>query len=354
MLVDIVPNHVGVATPHLSVWWWDVLTNGPASVHAHAFDIDWEAGGGKLRLPILGDEDEPELRIDDGELRYYDHRFPLAPGSADDGASATEVHRRQHYELMSWRRADQDLNYRRFFAINTLAGIRVELPEVFEASHREIVSWVDEGLVDGLRVDHPDGLADPERTSIVADATGGVPVRVEKILEGDEPLPAHWRVVGTTGYDALATIDRLFVDPSAREVLGGRRGADLIHDTKRAVADGMLNSEVRRLVRAPSMSADPHAVDAVAELLACFPVYRSYLPLDMSHLDDAAADAVRRRAELTATIDAVVTLLADRGATRGRPLPADLGDGDGQGGRGLRVLPVHPARNAHRGRRRSG
>ncbi len=132
VLVDIVPNHVGVATPHLSVWWWDVLTNGPASVHAHAFDIDWEAGGGKLRLPILGDEDEPDLRIDDGELRYYDHRFPLAPGSADDGAPAAEVHRRQHYELMSWRRADQDLNYRRFFAINTLAGIRVELPDVFD------------------------------------------------------------------------------------------------------------------------------------------------------------------------------------------------------------------------------
>ncbi len=224
VLVDIVPNHVGVATPHLSVWWWDVLAHGPASVHAQAFDIDWVAGDGKLRLPILGDEDDPDLRVEDGELRYFDHRFPLAPGSADDGAPAAEVHRRQHYELMSWRRADQELNYRRFFAINTLAGIRVELPDVFDASHREIVSWIDDGLVDGLRVDHPDGLADPGGyLHRLAEATGGVPVWVEKILEGDEPLPAHWPVAGTTGYDALAAIDRAFVDPAAGEMLGRRR-----------------------------------------------------------------------------------------------------------------------------------
>src|SRR6478735_7944210 len=86
VLVDIVPNHVGVATPAISRWWWDVLRHGPSSAHAAAFDIDWEAGGGKLRLPVLGDEDEPPLRVEDGELRYYDHRFPLAPGTADDGA----------------------------------------------------------------------------------------------------------------------------------------------------------------------------------------------------------------------------------------------------------------------------
>jgi len=88
VLVDLVPNHVGIATPRLSAWWWDVLTHGQASEHAAAFDIDWDAGGGKVRVPVLGDEPHPDLRVEDGELRYHDHRFPLAPGTATDGASA--------------------------------------------------------------------------------------------------------------------------------------------------------------------------------------------------------------------------------------------------------------------------
>ena len=230
---------------------------------------------------------------------------------------------------MCWRRADHELNYRRFFAINTLAGMRVELPAVFDASHAEIVSWVRDGLADGLRVDHPDGLADPGGyLDALAAATDGAYVLVEKILEGDEPLPAHWRTAGTTGYDALATFDRLFVDPAAGPVLDALdaevRGdaappswLDMIHDTKRAVADGILNSEVRRLVRelrrdgVDGASTDDQLADALAELLACFPVYRSYLPLGEHHLRAAAADAVRRRPELAATIDAVVTHLAD-------------------------------------------
>ena len=87
VLVDIVPNHVGVATPAISRWWWDVLRDGVDSAHAAAFDIDWEAGGGRVRIPVLGDEACPELRVEDGELRYFDHRFPIAPGTADDGAA---------------------------------------------------------------------------------------------------------------------------------------------------------------------------------------------------------------------------------------------------------------------------
>ncbi len=174
ILVDIVPNHVGVATPTANAWWCDLLTHGRSSRYAEAFDIDWDFGNGKVRIPVLGDEDERDLRVEHGELRYHDHRFPLAPGTADDGASAEEVHRRQHYELVNWRRADADLNFRRFFAVNTLAAVRVEVPWVFEESHHEIVRWVADGLVDGLRVDHPDGLFDPgEYLDAVADATGG-------------------------------------------------------------------------------------------------------------------------------------------------------------------------------------
>ena len=145
------PNHVGVATPALSVWWWDVLGKGRASEHAAAFDVDWDVAGGRLRLPVLGDGDDElaALRVEDGELRYYDNRFPIAEGTLTDpgGNDPKSVHARQHYELMNYRRADAELNYRRFFAVNTLAGIRVELPEVFESSptSRSGAGWTGDG-----------------------------------------------------------------------------------------------------------------------------------------------------------------------------------------------------------------
>src|SRR5688572_15864826 len=214
VLVDIVPNHVGVATPAESVWWWDLLEHGRKSVRADAFDVDWAAGNDRIRIPVLGDDDQesPGGRIDnltlvDGELRYHDNRFPVAPGTADDGADANTVHGRQHYELVSWRMADHELNYRRFFAVNTLAAIRVEDPTVFADSHVEIKRWFDEGLVDGLRVDHPDGLRDPKGyLDDLARLTGGAYVLVEKILEPGEKLPTSWATAGTTGYDALAEL----------------------------------------------------------------------------------------------------------------------------------------------------
>lgn len=334
LLVDIVPNHVGVASPLESVWWRDVLTHGRSSRFAEAFDIDWEAGGGKVRIPVLGDEEEPELLVAGGELRYHDHRFPLAPGSADDGAPPAEVHARQHYELINWRRADAEVNYRRFFAVNTLAGIRVEIPWVFEESHAQIVRWVRKGIADGLRVDHPDGLADPGGyLDSLAAATDGTYVLVEKILERDEQLPAVWAAAGTTGYDALADIDRVLVDPAGRptlDALDARLRDDqappswsqLIHDTKREIADGTLRSEVLRLerdlgsaVQSTRPAGRPPAIsstaDALAELLACFPVYRSYLPIGLEHLQEAARAAKEHRPDLSSTVDALIPVLAD-------------------------------------------
>ncbi|WP_210480915.1 malto-oligosyltrehalose synthase [Naasia sp. SYSU D00948] len=333
VLVDIVPNHVGVATPVHTRWWWDVLTHGRDSRYAEAFDIDWDFGGGKVRLPVLGSGDDlPQLTLaegDDGlELRYYDHRFPVAPGTGSQGDDPVAVHERQHYELVDWRRADYDLNYRRFFAVNTLAAVRVEVPRVFAESHEEIVRWVREGLADGLRVDHPDGLFDPGTyLDDLAEATGGAYVLVEKILEGDEQLPRSWKTAGTTGYDALADIDRILVDPEGEapltaldaELRGGEQvdWHQLIHDTKRDVADGILHSEVLRLDRevadAIARGEEPSDAvsDAIAELLACFPVYRSYLPEGREHLEEAAALARRHRPDLAETIDALLPILAD-------------------------------------------
>lgn len=331
ILVDIVPNHVGVADAAQNPWWWSLLRLGRESPHADAFDVEWELTGGKVRLPVLGGTVEEaaaagDLRVDGDELRYFEHRFPLAPGSADDGADALAVHGRQHYELVNWQRADAELNYRRFFAVNELAGVRVERPDVFDATHAEIVRWVRDGLADGLRVDHPDGLAAPgDYLDRLAEATGGAYVLVEKILEGDEPLPPHWRTDGTTGYDALADVDRVLIDPAgeaALDALDARLRAEtgidgpsdwheLIHGTKRGIADGILRSEVLRLER---MLPDPrpaNAADALAELLACFPVYRSYLPAGREHLGEAARLARGHRPDLAASVDALLPVLAD-------------------------------------------
>jgi (1->4)-alpha-D-glucan 1-alpha-D-glucosylmutase len=274
----------------------------------------------------------------------------------------------EHYELVSWRRGDSELNYRRFFTITTLAGVRVEEPRVFAESHREIARWFAEGLVDGLRIDHPDGLLDPARyLEELATLVGGAYVVVEKILEPGEQLPASWATAGTTGYDALGLIDRVLVDPAGQaplEALESRlRGApvswpDLTHDTRRVVADVSLRAEVRRIARAlvekgahaeppaekgthaeplveegthaePLVEEGAHAEplveegalapvskpgeleDAVAEVLANFPVYRSYLPLGREHLDAALRDARTRRPDLTTTLDALEPLLSD-------------------------------------------
>ena len=316
VLVDIVPNHVGVQTPAHNAWWWDVLLHGRSSRYAEAFDIDWEYSP-KLRIPVLGDD--PSLSVADGQLDYFGLRFPIAPGTGE--GTPEEVHARQAYELVDWRRADAELNYRRFFAVNSLAGIRVEVPWVFEESHREIVRWFDEGLVDGLRVDHPDGLLDPGGyLDDLATATGSAYVLVEKILEGDERMPAHWQAAGTTGYDALGDIDRVLVDPRGRVRLdrledalhdesAAPKWADLIHDTRRGIADGILRSEVLRIARL--VPAVPDAAAAIAELTACFPVYRSYLPYGVEHLDAAASDAARRRPDLVPTLDVLLPLLSD-------------------------------------------
>ncbi len=165
VLVDIVPNHIGVEGPEVAnPWWQSLLDEGQDSPYADHFDVDWDYGDGRLVVP-----------------------------SAENSG---------------------DLNYRRFFTISTLAGVRVEDPTVFEETHVEIRRWFDEGLVDGLRIDHPDGLRDPEGyLRDLSELTGGAYCLVEKILEPGEALEDEWSCDGTTGYDALGWIDRVLDRP---------------------------------------------------------------------------------------------------------------------------------------------
>lgn len=384
ILVDIVPNHQGVAAPAQNPWWADVLTHGQGSAHAAAFDIDWAFGRGRVRLPVLGAEldevvaageitvappgdaevggaadaeemadaedaaaaghphhppspREPDADAPFGTARYFDLVLPLAPGTAplratNDPTAVRDVLARQHWELVFWRREAELLNYRRFFTVTSLAGVRVELPAVFDALHVEVLRWMREGLVDGLRIDHPDGLADPGGyLDRLAAQTGGAYTVVEKILEPGEELPGWWATDGTTGYDALGEIDRVLVDPAGaaplRELDADLRGApvswaDLIAGTKRAIADTSQAAEVGRIVRtlpaACGIPADT-ARDAVAELLAAFGVYRAYLPAGDEHLAAAHEVAVRRRPDLAEPVAEVVRLVrADPGGELAR------------------------------------
>ena len=322
VVVDIVPNHQGVAEPQQNPWWWSLLAEGRESRYADAFDVDWEAGHGKVLIPVLGDGDEDlsALTVQDGTLRYYENVYPLADGTWSEGDDPAEVHGRQHYELVNWRRGDSELNYRRFFTVATLAGVRVEDRVVFDESHAEVARWFREGLVDGLRIDHPDGVRDPRGyLEMLGDVTGGAWTVVEKILEPGEHLPSDWRTAGTTGYDSLGWIDRVLTDARGHYELasldtklrGGTpaRWDELIHETKRRMADHGLAAEIHRLVR--ELPEDfPHGAEAsydgLAEIAANFPVYRTYLPEGAEHLRGAVAAARERRADL----DGVLTDLA--------------------------------------------
>ena len=203
LIVDIVPNHVGVDKPEQNAWWWDVLRHGQSSAYASFFDIDWELGDGRIVLPLLGsDDDVADLSVDGDLLRLGDLALPLAPGTGD--GTGPEVHDRQHYRLTGWRNGVT--GYRRFFSITSLAGLRQEDRTVFDTSHAEVARWFADGLVDGVRIDHPDGLADPTgylgwlRKLSGPDAW----IVIEKILAVDEALDPsstggrHHRIRRTT------------------------------------------------------------------------------------------------------------------------------------------------------------
>ncbi|HET9257150.1 MAG TPA: malto-oligosyltrehalose synthase [Pseudonocardiaceae bacterium] len=314
LVVDIVPNHLGVADPAANPAWWDVLRHGPSSRFATWFDII----GWPLRLPVLADKADAlaDLRVEGELLRYYEHSYPLAPGTADLG-DPQRVHEAQHYRLVSWR---ADVGYRRFFAVSDLAAVRVEDPEVFAATHAEILRWVAAGEVDGLRVDHPDGLTFPgDYLRQLRSHAPDTWIVVEDILQPGEEVPRSWPVAGTTGYDALAEVDGVLIDPAGEKALTAldteltgvaTDWPRLVHECKLDVATGMLGPELRRLARlAPAI---PGVADALAEVLACFPVYRSYLPEHgMDQLDLALESAQCGRPDLANALDGLAARLRD-------------------------------------------
>ncbi|MGA5168406.1 MULTISPECIES: malto-oligosyltrehalose synthase [Streptomyces] len=340
LVVDLVPNHMAAAPRHNRALW-EVLREGPSSPYARWFDIDWAAGGGKLLLPVLpgrlGDE-LAAMRVEGGTLRHGEQEFPLRPGTED--LPLPELLDAQWYRPAWWRLARTELNYRRFFTISDLIAVRVEDEEVFEATHAKIVELVRDGVVQGLRIDHPDGLADPEAyLRRLRRATGeDCWIVVEKILTGEERLPARWPVAGTTGYDALRHVDGLFVDGTGAAELAdayrrfagpaGDRGGHWEATARRAaykVVTHQLASEVAYLTRTAEAvcAADPALRDhapwalraAVRELLIRVPVYRPYGPGAEDVLTEEAAEEARATfvvPEEAAAVDVVRDLALGR------------------------------------------
>ena len=346
VIVDVVPNHMAVPTP---AWHnhalWSVLKDGPQSPYAAWFDVgDLEEGSGIL-MPVLGSRigsvlTAGELTVDTmvvptepeaGEqhvLRYYEHVFPIRTGT--ESLPLTELLDRQFYRLSYWRVADEELNYRRFFDVDTLAAVRMEDPEVFEATHRVLLDLIAEGHVDGLRIDHPDGMADPRGYfRQLHAATGGAWVAAEKILEGEEQLPQDWPIAGTTGYDAAWRIHALLVDPAGSEPLGtvmneltgDNRGelSAMIAESKRQIIATSLYAEVYRVASLlrelceEDVRLRDHTFraleDCVVELLVAFDRYRAYV------VPGEAPSTTSERALLEAAEAARGQLDADRHET---------------------------------------
>ena len=430
-IADFVPNHMGINDPQ-NVWWQDVLENGPSSLYAPYFDIDWRPLKtdlhDKVLLPILGDQygrvlerGELRVRFDGGSfsLTYFDHVFPIAPGTyryilelalenlaefrEEDFyaefqsiltaleylprrtetdperikerarekeiikkrlerrcAEAPQVQRgiekavetinghigdprsfdrldellnAQSYRLAFWRVAAEEINYRRFFDVNDLAAIRVELPEVFDAVHKLLFELVASGAVTGLRIDHPDGLYRPleyfEKLQMRCAKALRVPLPkeeraiyliVEKILTGEEQLPQNWPVHGTTGYGFANQVAGVLVDHNAEGAIAkifkrfighSLHFGHLVYAKKRLVMRISLANEVNVLGTMVDRLSEQNRwfrdytlealARAVRETIACFPVYRTYLepgkPVseeDRAVIERAVAAAKRR------------------------------------------------------------
>jgi (1->4)-alpha-D-glucan 1-alpha-D-glucosylmutase len=438
-VLDFVPNHMGIAEP-LNQWWMDVLENGPSSMYAPYFDIDWHPLKSdlhdKVLLPILSDQygrvlerGELRVRFEEGAfyLSYHDRKLPIAPGTyryilkialqnlaeykdqdfyaelqsivtaleylprhtetdprriaervrekeivkrrlerrcaeapevqqaienalrqingkpgdARSFDALDEVLNAQSYRLAFWRVAAEEINYRRFFDVNDLAAIRMELPEVFDEAHKLLLDLVRAGAVTGLRIDHPDGLYLPQEyfeklQRRCAEALGmalpkdgrAVYMIVEKILTGGERLRKDWPVHGTTGYDFANQVTQLLIDSSAETEMTKTFHRFLGHSLHFGHLTYAKKLLVMRLALANDVNVLGNMVDrlseqnrwyrdftlealarAVRETIACFPVYRIYLapgrPVsdeDRQVVERAVAAAKRRNPALEESV----------------------------------------------------
>lgn len=301
LILDIVPNHMSTSLENR--WWRDVIEHGKQSRYARYFDIDWSR---PLTLPFLGDTFEAELEkgairlhrdsvTNKAALVYYDTAYPLNPGTWDENKSIAELHEAQSWRLMSWREAPKQLSWRRFFEITGLVGVRVEDEQVFHDTHRLILELVHDGTVDGLRIDHIDGLADPlGYLQRLRQATGpDCYITVEKILAKGEQLPAEWPVSGTTGYEFIASLAEVLVDDNSLERLEKVHNETLgvtvdrqnaLRDAKGLMTDRNFEGEFTTLLNLARDLAQHNGVEiqtddihhALRELLIAFPVYRTY------------------------------------------------------------------------------
>lgn len=335
LLLDIVPNHM--ATDPDNAWWWDVLQHGRESPWAGWFDIDWEAPQcrGKLLAPFLEKHYADALRCGDIRLRHTSSRgfhvtahevpYPLAGGVPETGADIDEVLRAydpaspegrrrlhelleaQHYRLSWWRCAADAINWRRFFEVSGLIGVRVERDDVFEAVHRLPLQLYAQGVLDGLRVDHVDGLARPleycrRLREAMVQARGGIDgdstpwVVVEKILAEGETLDERWAVSGTTGYDFMSDAAAVLHDGRGEAVLtdgwmqiakDDRPAEEWVVAARKQMLERHFAAErnalLDALVRLAGETVDTRdwtraAIGRVLDaLLRHFPTYRSYV-----------------------------------------------------------------------------
>lgn len=361
LILDIVPNHM--ATHSGNAWWWDVLQHGPDSAYAAWLDIDWQSSQpgltGKVLAPFLDKHygqalasGDIRLVLDkaagDFQIDACGARYPLAPGSlpseGQDLRQVLALHdsrlvhgqqrlhgllERQHYRLSWWRCAADTINWRRFFEISELIGVRVEQQQVFDAVHALPLRLFAEGLIDGLRVDHVDGLAEPiaycrQLFQALKQRAALRPVGlrhdepwliVEKILADGETLDDRWQVNGTSGYDFMDQVAAVLHDPAGEPLLtahwqavadDARSIRSFVHDARCVMLQRHFVAERKGLLRALSRLArtsvqtrdwtSEQIARVLDELLTVFHVYRTYAqPGGRSDADTACFDQVLQK-----------------------------------------------------------
>lgn len=313
-LQDIVPNHMAYHPDN--AWLMDVLEKGKDSDFASFFDIDLQKGDGRLMVPFLGEDLEEAIAIQKLKLmgingKYYlnygESNWPVNAETAktlstqalrkinNDAEALTQIVQNQHYRLCNWQETNNKINYRRFFTVNALICLNMQRQETFDLYHRYIFELIGKGVFQGLRIDHVDGLYNPEEyVQRLRKVVGkDIYIVVEKILEHGEVLPQTWKVQGTTGYDFLATVNNLLTNKAAekpfnklyQEVTGKKLDpAKLIYEKKSNILFKHMQGELDNLFESflALELADFSTIKkadlkrALAEMLIAMPVYRYY------------------------------------------------------------------------------